>query len=505
MAMTINTNVSSLNAQRNLTGTQGTLSTAMERLSSGLRINSAKDDAAGLAISDRMTSQIGGMNQAVRNANDAISLAQTAEGAMQETTNLLQRMRDLSIQSANGTNSASDRANLQKEVAQLQAELDRIGSLTEFNGKKLLDGSFITESFHVGANANENVTVNLGNIMGDAIGSHQIPVDGTMNEAIGAANTLPTTNTVEAGAAGNANAMNITGPQGSVEVPVNAGATARDLARSVNAASVGTGVEAEARTQAQFGPLNGTTGGTVAFKLTGKNGDPVSIMSMAPDPNDLSSVADAINGVASQTGITAKLAANGSSMTLISAEGYDIGVSDFGVQTGGTALNIYFQGMDANGNLTGSQEELLSGGTDSSRVGGTLTFTAAETFVVTSDNAGLFGTGGAQASTLSDVAAIDISSAEGANAALNVIDGALMFIDTQRADLGAIQNRLESTISNLSNITENLSAARSRIQDADFAQETAALSKGQILQQAGVAMLSQANSSPEAALSLLQG
>ena len=290
MALTINTNVASLNAQRNLSGSQSSLGTAMQRLSSGLRVNSAKDDAAGLAISNRMTSQIRGLNQAVRNANDGISLAQTAEGALQESTNILQRMRELAVQSANDTNSSADRASIQSEVTQLIDELDRIATTTKFNGRGLLNGSTAGALFQVGADANQTISITIANV------------------------------------------------------------SAGDLGNFVAAAGSGSAAT----------PAAGVT-----------------------------------------------------------------------------------------------------------------------------------------------IASVTVSTASGAQAAIESIDAAIGQIDGIRGNLGAVQNRFESTIANLSNISENLSSARSRILDADIAQETSNMTKFNILQQAGVSILAQANQAPQLALSLL--
>ena len=487
----INTNVMSLNSQRQLTKTQGMLSTSMQRLSSGLRINSARDDAAGLAISNRMTSQVRGLNQATRNANDAISLAQTAEGSLQEATTMLQRMRDLAVQSSNDTNSAVDRANLQKEVAQLQQEIDRIATTTRFNGKQLLDGSFTAQTFHIGAFASENISVSIGNSQSSSMGAYTVSANGTLNNAVAAAATLPA-NTVGAG-----EDLTVTGSLGSSVIDVAANGTAQAIAAQVNAATAGTGVEATALTQASFGTLSAA--GTVAFTLSGSSSAAISTTVSAT--SDLTEIADAINAVTSTTGVTAELASNRASMTLVSRDGYDIGIENLTLGGGGT---MAVQGLDASGANAGGAVTLTSGGNDSTRVGGTLSFTASDTFSVTSGaTGGLFTATTANASSLSAVSAIDIGTQTGANNALSVIDSAIQFIDNQRSDLGAVQNRLESTISNLSNVAENVSAARSRVVDADFAAETASLTKAQILQQAGTAMLAQANQAPQIALSLL--
>ncbi|MEL7370021.1 MAG: flagellin [Myxococcota bacterium] len=494
MAMTINTNVASLNAQRNLMRSSSSLSVAMERLSSGLRINSAKDDAAGLAITNRMTSQIRGLNQATRNANDAISLAQTAEGAMQESTTILQRIRDLAVQSGNDTNSATDRANLQKEVSQLQQELDRIAQSTQFNGKDLLDGSFTAQTFQIGAFANENVTVTLGNAAASTIGAQRVSTLGTINNAVAAAATPPAANTVVA-----AEDLTITGNVGSTTIDVAAGATAGVIAQQVNAAAADTGVTATAFTQATLSGLSAA--GTVQFTLDGQASAAVS--ATLSSAADLSEVADAVNAVASTTGITAVLSGDRSAVTLQSREGYDIGINNFTVAANVTAS---VQGLDANGANAGAAVTLTSGTTDSTRVGGSVLFEASSAFSVTSAAAGgLFTATTANSSALSAVSSIDVGTQAGASDALAVVDAAIQFMDDMRADLGAMQNRLSSTINNLSNVAENLAAARARVADADFAAETAALTKGQILQQAGTAILAQANQLPQQALQLLQG
>ena len=494
----INTNTASLNAQNNLSKSQGDLRTSLQRLSSGLRINSAKDDAAGLAISDRMTSQIKGLNQAVRNANDGISLAQTAEGALQESTNILQRMRELAVQSANDTNSASDRANLQKEVAQLQSELNRIADTSTFNNKKILDGSFTAGKFQVGANADQTISLSIGNASATAIGNYTWTTDGTSTTAVAAA-AAPGASTVTAGD------IVVSGSSGSKTVDVAAGDSARQVAEKVNAETSSTGVKATAVTTAK---LTAISTGTVAFSLTGDStGGAQTITASGITATDKTALADAINAKASTTGITAQISEDRTSITLTSAKGDDILIADATESAGATnALSV--QGFNADGTASGGVQALVDGGNDSTRVGGDITFSSSNSFTVTAaaTNGGITATAAntANTSTLSSVASIDISTQTGSNNALDTIDQALSFISEERADLGAVQNRLNSTISNLKNISENVSAARSRIQDTDFAMETANLTKNQILQQAGTAMLAQANTLPQGVLSLLQ-
>jgi len=486
MALTINTNIPSLNAQRNLGVTQNKLATSMQRLSSGLRINSAKDDAAGLAISDRMTSQIRGLNQAARNANDGISLAQTAEGAMQETTNILQRIRELSIQSANDTNAPADRVSLQKEVAQLQQELDRIATTTSFNGKKILDGTFTAQSFQVGANANEVITFSVNGASSTQMGAHQVYAGGaaaSINVAkIGTANSVT------------AHDLKVAGSLGTSLVSVDLNDTAKGIADKVNNVTHETGVTASAVTYAR---IESVVAGAHNFELFGKNATGEAIAVNITDPTNLSELADAINTKAARTGIYAELSADKGSITLKNSEGYDIKID----YTTGTGLKV--QGLNADGTDAGPLSAALTDG-DKVFVGGNVTFNSEKSFSVTSTNTTVITSAAAGASALNTVGGIDISTRFGANDALEVLDKAISLIDGIRADLGAIQNRFESTIANLQNISENVSAARMRILDADIAQETSNMTKMSILQQAGVAILAQANQSQQLALALLQ-
>jgi flagellin len=387
----INTNVMSLNSQRNLQSNSASLATTIQRLSSGLRINSAKDDAAGLAISERFSTQIRGINQAARNANDGISLAQTAEGALGEVSNNLQRIRELAVQSRNATNSADDRVALQKEVAQLKSEIDRVADQTSFNGTKLLDGSFTSQAFQIGANQGQTITV-------DKISDANIAALGSWTSVTGKATTTGTGPTVGALAAG-------------------------DL--TINGVDVGA-----------------VTAGTTAA-TQGAN------------------VAAAINAKSTETGVTATADATTGAITLEADEGKAVTI-------GGNATNE-------------SATEASTGLTF-----GTPTMAA---------KAGTAQTG---------FASLDISTINGADNAILAMDAALKDVNGARADLGAVQNRFQSVISNLNTTSENLTASRSRIRDADYAKETAELSRTQILSQAGTAMLAQANQATQGVLSLLR-
>ena len=487
MALGINTNIPSMNAQRSLVGSQEKLNTSIQRLTTGLRINSAKDDAAGLAISDRMTAQIKGLNQAVRNSNDGISLAQTAEGALQESTNILQRMRELAVQSANDTNTGTDRTSLQKEVGQLQQELNRIANTTSFNGKKLLDGTFSAQKFQVGANADQTISVSMGNAQASKIGAQQM---NTASDAFGVT-ASGSTNAVTSGS------LIVNGSVGSKTVNVTAGIEARDLAAKVNEVTSETGVTARAKTDAY---LEVSATGAVSFDLSGQNSTGVTISTSVSDKNDLTDLAAAINDVAGKTGVTARLAEGDKSKIILeNSDGYDISLA--GKASSTADIKISAAKVDGSIETTGAQT-ISSGSTSGATVGGKVTYESGKSFSITTSGGTNAVTAGA--STLSDVGSVDISTQSGSNKALSVLDKALAFIDDLRADLGAVQNRFSSTISNLQNVAENVTGARSRIQDTDFAAETANMSKSQILQQAGIAMLSQANQSQQNVMSLLR-
>ncbi|MFG3694315.1 flagellin [Stutzerimonas stutzeri] len=501
MALTVNTNIASLNTQRNLQSSSNALSTSMQRLSTGSRINSAKDDAAGLQISNRMTSQINGLNVAVRNANDGISLAQTAEGALQQSTNILQRMRDLSLQSANGTNDATDRKALQKEVSALQDELTRIADTTTFGGRKVLDGSFTNVDFQVGANANETIGVSVGAASSTDLGTYAVKGNGANTTDTMLAKTTAPAADNSAGNGVTATTITLTGPEGQATTgTIAAGATAKDVAAAVNAKESETGIKAEAKTKAVLSELSAT--GSVQFTLEGKSS--ASISANISDPTDLSGLRDAINAKSSTTGIIAKVDDKGT-LSLESKDGYNIGISGFqvGTATGGETMKI--QSFDFDGGAVGAKQTLTDsdGSVDSALVTGDVRFTALSSFTVKGstntivDDADVNG-------TLDTVQSIDIGSVDGAQKAIGIIDSAIAQIDNTRSNLGAVQNRFDNTIANLQSISENVSSARGRIQDTDFAAETANLSKNQILQQAGTAILAQAKQLPQAVLSLLQ-
>jgi flagellin len=386
MPQTINTNVMSLNAQRNLNASQGSLAVSLQRLSSGLRINSAKDDAAGMAITERFTAQIRGLDQAARNANDGISLAQTAEGALVEVGNNLQRIRELAVQASNATNSQSDRDALQLEVAQALSEIDRVANQTQFNGVKLLDGSFTGAQFQVGANAGETIALS-------SISDANIAVLGSVSQATGAALSV-----AASGLTGFGNAVAAGG-------------------FTVNGISVGA-----------------ITAASSAAERAGQ-------------------MVNAINGVSQQTGVGASYDSATGQISLHSAAAITI------AGAGAVAADTGWAAGAAIGTVT----------------------------------------------TTTGITTLTVSSYSSAQLAIQQIDSALTNVNSSRANLGALQNRFTSVVASLTATSENLSASRGRIQDADFAKETANLTRAQILQQAGTAMLAQANAAPQNVLSLLRG
>jgi flagellin len=485
MALTVNTNVASLTAQRSLGGSQNMLATSLERLSSGLRINSAKDDAAGLAISERFTAQIRGLNQGVRNANDGISLVQTAEGALKEVTNNLQRIRELAVQSSNATNTANDRASIQEEVSQLVAEIDRVASDTKFNGIALLDGSFSSQAFQVGADSGEQISItSIASARTSSIG-------GTFS------NSVVATNEVD----GNSIAADTVFINGIALGAASSSATSKVAA--VNLISGLTGVTATAQTDISSVATTGSTAGTVTYGVTindvlvtaalasqgGAAGTAVA------DSNTLA-IVNAINGLTSQHGVVATQV-GGNSYSLSAADGRNVVIADasYGGVNGLTAFN-------ATAGTTRGTITFQSGSAEGFRVSTSAAgaHAADATLGVAIGDTAAAGSGG----TGTAISSLSVATLTQAQSALDAVDSALSTINSTRATLGAYQNRFQSVVANLQTASENLSASRSRIVDADFAAETAQLTKAQILQQSGIAMLAQANAIPQNVLALLQ-
>ncbi len=473
MSQVINTNIMSLNAQRNLSSSSSSMATTIQRLSSGLRINSAKDDAAGLAISERFTTQIRGLDVAARNANDGISLAQTAEGAMTEIGNNLQRIRELSVQSANATNSASDRQALQAEVTQLVSEIDRVATQTEFNGTKLLDGSFSGSAgqFQIGANAGQTISIDkIASARSSALGSFQ--GFQLSNQSIGTASDTTSAQTVTVGG-GSAIALGtIANDAKAYSAAINS-ANISGMTATANETSVAAGAQAITAT------ANGTSTLTV-------NGLEISLTGTGNASANRAAALTAINAQSSVTGVRAL--DTGAGVELRAADGRNITVGGF-TAGGNTAATLADWGLGAAGTTGASVNINYSAPSGTS---GNVVFSNAA-----------IGTKSIAASGTA-MNAVDISSVDGATKALAAVDAALQTINSSRADLGAIQNRFTSVVANLQSSSENLSASRSRIRDTDYAKETAELTRNQILQQAGTAMLAQANSASQNVLSLLR-
>ena len=475
MALTVNTNIASLNTQRNMNSTSNALNTSLERLSTGSRINSAKDDAAGLQISNRLSNQISGLNVAVRNANDGISLAQTAEGALQQSTNILSRMRDLSLQSANGSNSDADRTSLQKEVSALQSELSRIADTTTFGGRKLMDGTFGTSSFQVGSNAYETIDVSLKSAKATDIGSYQVGNTGAL---------VAGTTTGKVGTPAAFGAVNVTGGGKTAAVTV-ASLSAKGAAGELDGAVPG--LSATARTVFKAEVTGMAAGEGLIFKMT-VGGQSVDFTGI----DSTKALAEQLNSNAAKLGLSASVDKSGA-LTITSATGENV---DIAAVTGSAAGKLMLSVQGSDGVFTAAADGAAKS------VTGYVQLNSATAYTV--GGAGALKLFGEASSKQSTVANIDISTTDGAQKALAVLDSALAGIDSQRADLGAVQNRFDNTINNLQNISENASAARSRIKDTDYAAETANLSKQQVLQQAGTAILAQAKQLPQAVLSLLQ-
>ena len=493
MALVVNTNISSLNAQRNLESSQSTAATSLERLSSGLRINSAKDDAAGLAISNRFTAQINGLNQAARNAADGISLAQTAEGALQEVTNNLQRIRELAVQSANATNSGSDRSALQLEASQLLAEIDRVATAANFNGVSLLNGSFTSQVFQVGANAGETVSV-------DSITSARTGDLGTFqgvtlsNQGVGTASDTAT-----------AQEITFTTTTGTEVVSLGSVASdAKAIAEAFNASGRGFVATADANVLAGNGSTTttaSTAGNVDTFTL---NGSSFTITNSGVAATNRTLLTDAVNAISGATGVTATN--TGSDVDLTAADGRNITISfTSGTDVAGTSLSTNY-GLAAvtTASTDGGTYDLTFVRPPADATGATITAFVGSSGVAGNATAAASLTSQSVAQTGTALSSVDLSTVTGATNALATLDAALTTVNTSRADLGAYQNRFESVIASTQVAAENATASRSRIQDADFASETANLTKSQILTQAGISVLAQANAQPQQVLALLQ-
>lgn len=520
MAISVNTNVSSLNAQRNLAKSGEGLATSMERLASGMRINSAKDDAAGMQISTRLTSQISGLGVAQRNANDGISMAQTAEGALQSSTDILQRMRELALQSANGANSTSDREALQKEVTALQTELTRIADTTTFGGQKLLNGDYGTQQFQVGSDSNQTIGVTLNSAAAKDIGLTGVGF--SMASALSGFSDAR-----ETAFDADGKTLNVTVGANSNDLTLKSGMSAADLAGEVNTTEGLFGVSAKTAAAVSFS-ANTNADDTVSLSVAGiqitandtvetTGDDTVASLKGIIDGSTAIQEALAAKGITVSVNTPAGAGTSDNSLIFSNSTGENIEVTmaiSGGAANGaggaiqswdGTAVTGSPVGVTATADATDSATTTVTGNLDFSKA---VLADDAGTLTITGDGGagGLSGGGSATKDTstkLISIESLDISSAGGSQSAIDVIDAALQQIGNERAELGAVQNRFSQTISNLANIQENASASRSRIQDTDYATETAQMTKNQILQQAGTSILSQANQLPQAALSLL--
>lgn len=501
MSQVINTNIMSLTTQNNLNKSQSALATAMQRLSSGLRINSSADDAAGFAISTRMTTQINGLDTATRNANDAVSLAQTASAALQQITDNLQAIRQLAVQSANATNSDSDRAALDQEVQQRLDEITRVAQQTTFNGRHILDGSFGTAAFQVGANVGDTISIDLS--------------AGTGASQIGAVAT------VSADMSGSLKPAGLNVASGDIKIAFNGGTaknvaagdytTAQDLADAINAAATAAGYDGGNT----FATVDGTTG-EINFDNASTTGDLVMTTTASTDAatalGATTTVAKndgTVDGTGATTGVVSAVSAAATTLTLGSGDLTINGTSVTGtfanVQALADGINASgIQGvsayLDDAGKLVVQSNGTASDGTaadgDSIKIGGSA--------VPTGLTAGTTSATDSLANTDGSGDVVTVKTVAGANDAINRIDAALASVSSIDSKLGAMQNRFNSAITSAQAVSQNLSASRSRIQDADFAAETAAMSQAQILQQAGVSMLAQANAQPQLVLKLLQ-
>ncbi|MDC1017014.1 flagellin [Pseudomonadales bacterium] len=569
MALVINTNVSSLTAQRALAESSAELETAMERLSTGSKINSAADDAAGLAMTQRMTAQVRGLAMAVKNANDGQALTQSIEGALGEVSDMLQRMRELALQAANGTNSSADRTFLQSEVNLLIQEISRVSASTRYNGELILDGTFLNKALQVGIEEGENIIFSVDSVAAENVGAHTL-----VGEGVGAraAQADPLANpTTEA------DDIEIFGYLGTKSTAASPGDSAKQTAVKVNNLTGETGVKAYAKTYASIESTSAAQK-TYSVKINGFTTGNFVISS-----GDVESAVDAINQVSGSTGVTASSSNN--KIVLFDSDGDDITVENLQTLSGFSDLRVSKLGEDGLvSNVVGSAIDLgVSGGSDSTRVTGTLKLVSANpfsldqkaatrasgillndtsiadgnttltfdpghglavgasftiagetdgpthyvtgvsgndiTFIpalvnghgVQNDDAITIGTetpgyyaDGSSTATLKDLTQIRVNTAVSAGDSISIIDAALDKVAQMRSDLGAIENRLSYTVSNLMNIAEKTADARSRLDDADFALESARLAKAQVVQQAGTQMLAQANQMTQLVLDLLR-
>ena len=587
MSLVINTNIASITAQRALEGTGDELATAMERLATGSKINSSADDAAGLAIGQRMTAQVKGLNMAVKNAGDGMAMTQTIESALNTISDMLQRMRELAVQSVNATNSSRDRSFLQQEVNQLTQEINRVSASSQFNGEKILDGTFVNKTIQLGMEEGERLSISVPSIASDQIGAFTYTGNGT---AAAAAAAMPAANGITV-----AEDLTIVGPLGTAITTAAVADSAKQTANRINALTSQTAVSATAQTYLQLSSGNANEE-SYAIKINGVSSGNFTISSASVED-----AVRAINSVAGATGVSATSTADGKVLM------FDNDGDDITIENDAAGTNLSVQKMDYAGTETVGTAVALAatGGTDATRVSGAIKAVSSDPFTITQagtdstntaaiktttdvkaavgtgnftitlantgevitvavaaataagwqaaiDATALVGkvtatidgndkvvltgtptlgdftltdpTGGAEAlaantpgtegtgigyfvtgtATLSKVSDISVATQAGAGLAISIADAALDTVARMRANLGAIDNRLSYTMDNLINVSEKTEAARSRVEDADFALESARLAKAQVLQQAGTSMLGQANQMTQMVLDLLR-
>jgi len=494
--VSVNTNIAALGAQNALAGVDGDYKEAMLRLSTGKRINGAADDAAGLSVASSMTAQVKGLKMASKNASDGISLVNTIEGALSEVTDILQRMRELAVQSVSDTNNGSDRTYIQDEVNQLNNELNRISSTTQYNGMSVLDGTYTDRTVQVGNLANQVVKFGVSSVDTTTLGAYQI---NSADEVLAVTATHANAKSAFGALFVDAADYVISGSQGTKTAYVGLGATARDVAAAYNLVSNETNVKATAITRGRLTASADAT--TYSFTLEGKSSTASTVTATIVDNADMTAMRDAINAVSGSTGITATLTSSKAGINLVQADGYNIIVGDV------AGADMTLDAADADGTVTGSAVTLDFDGNDSSAINGTIKLSSDKPFTVTPGNSAnhFSAATAALSSSLTQLGDVSLKTVIKATNAIAVIDQSLAMVATSRSKMGALENRLTSTVSNLSNIVTKTEASLSQIMDADFASETTALSKSQILSQASTAMLAQSNKANQTVLQLLQG
>jgi len=498
MGMVLNTNIGSIQAQRALTESRADMEKAMERLSTGLRINSAADDAAGLAIVERMNTQIRGLTMATKNANDGIALIKTVENALVEVSGMLQRMRELSVQASNDTNTATERAFANNEISQLQLEISRVSLNTRYNGAQVLNGSFAAKTLQVGTESGETISFSIDTVEAATLGAFVLTSQGIAAQQDGTGGGGTPVDGISY-----AQDIIITAGDNARTVLVDADDSARTIAKRINAVAGATQVTAEGRTFALLSSTDTSGASTAKIEINGTE-----TAAFAISTSDVADAVLKINAISQTTGVQAS-ATDDYKVLLTDKWGDTIKIQN----TAGAARNgdlvVQAVANDGTSNSGSAVTMTQSGDNSSATVLGTLRLTSSSEFSVNladanTDNTEWFLDADTPA-TLKTVGEVDVRSRIKASDAIAVIDGAIQKISGMRGGLGTLQNRLDYTVSNLMKVTEYTTGARSRIQDADFAAETARLAKAQVLQQAGAAMLSQANASTDVILQIIRG